>query len=208
VAGDVHGDIAGRDRILHSCQTGKPELLIICGDVTNFGPASFVEDFISLSGIRTLAVPGNCDTDGVVEAMDRDPWSNIHGKVVEVDGWHFFGRGGAGRRSQSRALQAKFDLDDMVALVEDIPEDRLVLVLHEPPRGHLDSPSPGTHVGSRMLAELVSRTSPALVLSAHIHENPGIERSGGTLFVNPGPALDGNVVMVELDTKEPRARRL
>ena len=59
---DIHKSENALDYTLNYIQKYNPDLLIIAGDITTFGPLSFAEDFLAnLPKIKTLALPGNCD---------------------------------------------------------------------------------------------------------------------------------------------------
>lgn len=63
---DVHGN--ENNKLYSYLNDNKIDLLIVSGDITNFGPVDFVEYFInklSEYGTEIFAIPGNCDPDGV-----------------------------------------------------------------------------------------------------------------------------------------------
>ena len=63
-----------------------------------------------------------------------------------------------------------------------------VLVTHSPPYGHVDSPSPGEHLGSRAVLDAIERARPAVVVCGHIHAQwEGRSRVGDTRILNAGP---------------------
>ncbi len=59
-----------------------------------------------------------------------------------------------------------------------------VLVAHIPPRGTLDVAPNGEHIGSRKVRDAIEQLHPRVVICGHVHETPGIERTGDTLVVN------------------------
>ena len=57
----------------------------------------------------------------------------------------------------------------------------------------------GFVLGSLVAALLFKEFRPRAVLSGHIHEDRGIVMEGGTLFLNPGAAKDGNAALLDID---------
>jgi len=74
----------------------KADLVLIAGDITNFGQWSEAEKIISQIRAYTqhvLAVPGNCDKFGVDEYLASDG-INLSRNYVEIGGITFCGLGG------------------------------------------------------------------------------------------------------------------
>lgn len=142
-----------------------------------------------LAGIRCpfVLVPGNNESDTALwRATDRIPQPHVlHGEGRRVAGLDFFGLGGA---IPPAPMPWSWNV------TEEEAERRLagcppggVLVVHSPPRGHVDGVH-GRHLGSRALLAAVERCHPALVLCGHIHQCQGREsRIGDTRVVNLGP---------------------
>ncbi|MFW5834626.1 MAG: metallophosphoesterase family protein [Pseudomonadota bacterium] len=93
------------------------------------------------------------------------------------------------------------------------PSDRpWVWVHHEPPAGAAVSWSGRIARGSAMLAQLVRRHGPHLVVSGHIHDAPFVEggawidRMDGTLLINQGRQLGDVPAHVVLDFAHDEAR--
>lgn len=62
-----------------------------------------------------------------------------------------------------------------------------MLVVHSPPKGHLDE-AHGRHLGSHSILAAIERKRPALVVCGHIHQCWGSEAVIGTTpVVNVGP---------------------
>ncbi|MBU0530646.1 MAG: YfcE family phosphodiesterase, partial [Nanoarchaeota archaeon] len=76
-----------------------------------------------------------------------------------------------------------------------------ILLLHNPPKDTKLDLVGGKHVGSAAEKELVEKKKPLLVLSAHIHESPGIDKIGDTTIFYPGPVFNGHYGIVEINGK-------
>ena len=74
----------------------------------------------------------------------------------------------------------------------------MVLMTHAPSYGILDQIPSGQSVGSPAIREIVDRYHPVLAMSGHIHEAIGVVEADGTVFVNPGPAKDGRMAIVDI----------
>lgn len=94
-----------------------------------------------------------------------------------------------------------FNADEARQAVEfvKIPDDVEILITHGPPYGTLDAPSPGSHCGSRALADRVAQLKKLkLHVFGHFHGCFGVERVGDHIAANVSyldaaelPRLDG-----------------
>ncbi len=202
---DIHGARGARQWIQEQARSLAAEALVVCGDISNFGPVEYVRSFLEDMPLPCLAVPGNCDpreSVGVLEAFQV----SLHDKVRDLGGLKFVGLGG----SNPTPFGTPFELpeEEILARLEAIMAYESVLVTHAPPKGHVDLlPHSGQHVGSTAIAQVVEEFAPSLVLCGHIHEARGAE-VGTTTFVNPGPARDGFSAMVEADRGSTRVELL
>lgn len=192
---DIHGQPEGRSMIDSIIDALTPDLLVICGDITTFGPASYAESILAGLNVRCAAVPGNCDPDDVLRVIEKLSIS-LHGKREVIGGVTFVGIGGA--PCCSFTTPRELADEEMDSLLSPVMTERCVLVTHAPPLGTLDLTKSGKSLGSKVVAEYVSRYKPVLVLSGHVHESRGIVDNGTTVFANPGPLKEGHVVVAEL----------
>jgi len=107
---------------------------------------------------------------------------SIENKVVEVEGIRFAGVSGQDPYTSASQL-SDFDFD--------------VLVTHYPPYKTVDKAWTGTHIGLKVIRELVEKKKLKLALCGHVHESPGVVRLGNSLIVNPGPAMHGRYAIIE-----------
>jgi Icc-related predicted phosphoesterase len=135
----------------------------------------------------TVLVPGNAESDTELWQACQD-WRSahvLHGEALQLEGAQFFGLGGG---VPPTPFPWSFDLseDEAAAKLESCPEGG-VLVVHSPPKGHLDEVH-GRHLGSRAILAAIERKRPALVVCGHIHQCWGSEAAIGTTpVVNVGP---------------------
>jgi Icc-related predicted phosphoesterase len=151
-------------------------------------------EVLSAIAAPTVLVPGNAESDTELwKACQR--WRSahvLHGEALQLEGARFFGLGGG---IPPTPFPWSFDLseDEAAAKLESCPEGA-VLVVHSPPKGHVDL-AHGRHLGSRAILETIERKRPALVVCGHIHQCWDSEATIGTTpVVNVGP--DGRFIDV------------
>ena len=194
---DVHGAKEARKRVNSQIQEYIPNGLIVCGDITQFGPPEWAKDFLDSIPLKTLAIPGNCDPKGVIAAIEESQAIPLHTKRVELSGYTFVGLGGSNSTPFNTPME--FSEEEIFNCLKEIMVEGAVLVVHAPAKGHLDSTSTVSDLGSSSIARIISEFSPPLVISAHIHEARGMEREGRTTYVNPGPASQGYAAVIDLN---------
>lgn len=60
----------------------------------------------------------------------------------------------------------------------------------------------GKHYGSKLIRRIIDKYQPVLHFGGHFHENPGRDKIGKTIVVNPGAAEDGRAAIVDIDEKK------
>jgi Icc-related predicted phosphoesterase len=197
---DVHGSAAARKNVQAWIAEHTPNIVVVAGDITQFGPPEWAEDFLNAIPLRTLAIPGNLDPKTILEAIELSQAIPIHGQSVEIEGYTFVGLGG----SNITPFGTPFELseEEILETLKEIMVEKAVLVSHAPVQGHLDRTASAESSGSQALSWIISEFSPILVISGHIHEARGVEQEGGTTYVNPGPAAQGYGAIIDLDEEE------
>lgn len=195
---DIHGKKNCAKTIKKMISKYEPELLIIAGDITNFGPISYAKKLLNTIQIKTLAIPGNCDPREVVNVIEESRAINLHKKKIKINNLTFVGIGG----SNITPLNTIFEIaeKEIYDSLDKIMEKNAIFVTHAPPKNHLDLVKNVGNVGSSAILEIVEKYEPRLVISAHIHEARGVEY-GKTIFVNPGPCSKGCGAIIEIDKK-------
>ncbi len=178
---DIHGSQYRLNLVSQQIRDCNPDLVVVCGDITQFGPSEVATQFLNQLPVGTLAIPGNCDPVDTPQAIERSTAVNLHGKLIKKQGVTFVGLGGD-------AAIIRVDFPVMVGsgmqYVKDCVKSTTVLVTHVPPYRTCDRVFIGRHAGSKSLRELVDMTHPRLVLSGHIHEDPGYMIVNDTVVVN------------------------
>ena len=79
---------------------------------------------------------------------------------------------------------------------------RIVVVVHQPPRGAQDTLYNGESSGSISLRRFVEDHQPDLLLCGHIHEAKGVDRLGKTQIVNTGTLGSGGYAVLTRPTPD------
>ena len=200
---DIHGSMSATERIAELVRENNYDLVIVAGDVTNFGTVEMAETIlgkINEAGAKVLFVAGNCDPESMLRWQpSTGDIVNIHLKTVEVGGLRFMGLGGGGPRSVGTWIE--FGEEEFRSMLDSMtpPSGRFVLVSHTPPHGCGADDVGGKHVGSVAIREFVEKTKPLLVSCGHIHEARSVSKIGETVVVNAGPARSGNYARIRIE---------
>ena len=185
---DLHCDLDQAARLVEAA--ADADVVVGAGDFASIhdGLGSTIDALAAIDA-PTVLVPGNNETEAALrEAAAAWPAATVlHGGATEIEGVPFFGLGAG---VPITPWDWSFDLSDAEAaeLLAGCPEDA-VLVVHSPPRGHVDRSGAGDSLGSTAILEAIEAKRPRLAVCGHIHESWGTEsRLGPTRIVNLGPA--------------------
>lgn len=185
---DLHRDLDGAARLVEL--SAEADLVVGAGDFASVHEG-LEPTIAALAPIEkpTVLVPGNNETEDALRAAAA-AWpaaTVLHGEGAEVGGLGVFGLGAG---VPVTPWDWSFDLDeDAAALMLAGLSQADLLVVHSPPRGHVDLSGAGDHLGSTAILAAVERAAPALVVCGHIHESWGREsRLGESRILNLGPA--------------------
>jgi Icc-related predicted phosphoesterase len=180
---DVHRDKRQAQRLAD--MAAEADVVIAAGDFASVHRG--VEDVIDMLVVvetPTVLVPGNNETDDALRAA-CEGWKAatvLHGQSAEIGGATFFGLG-AGIPTTPWPWSFDLSEDEAEEMLAGCPSGA-VMVLHSPPKGHLD----GRGFGSEAILRAIQRVEPPLAVCGHVHEDGGREeRIGSTLLVNAGP---------------------
>ena len=186
---DIHGSQYRLNIVLKNVEKYSPDLVVVCGDITQFGPGEVAKNFLNQIPVETIALSGNIDSLDVNEAISDSKAINIEMKKIEKKGISFVGINGIDSR--------QFELFNKKNLLEE----KSVLISHVPPYGFQDKIFLGMHGGSKDLREVIEKYNPKLVLCGHIHEDPGISKIKNTTIVNCSMGKRGEGALIEINEK-------
>jgi Icc-related predicted phosphoesterase len=179
---DLHRDRGAARRLV--ARAAEFDAVVAAGDFASVhrGLEEVIEVLVAIE-VPTVLVPGNNETEDALRAACAgwDAARVLHGQGTEIDGVPFFGLGAG---VPVTPWDWSFDLDEQEAEAKlaGCPEGA-VLVLHSPPKGHVDD-----GLGSTAILRAIESRRPPLAVCGHIHQCWGQEsRVGGTRVVNLGP---------------------
>lgn len=193
---DIHGSQHRLNLFLDQITAHKPDLAVICGDLTQYGPAETATNILDQIPLQTLAVPGNIDTPDVTDGINHSHATNIDHRRVIINAIPFIGIGG---RPTPHLGKTPIETDAGTKPLQDLITSTTILVTHVPPYKTVDRMNLGPHGGNKDLRRLIESFQPRLVLSGHIHEDPGIDTIGQTTIVNCSIARRTEGTLIDLD---------
>jgi len=196
---DIHGSQYRMNLVLKNIEAYNPDLVVLCGDITQFGPGEHATNLLNQIPAKTFAVPGNIDTFDVDQGIMTSNAIYLHMRRVVVQGIPFIG---IGREIPSPLSDIIINGAEKKSLI-DILDKTSVLVTHVPPFKLQDKIFIGSHGGSKELRTLIDTRKPRFVLCGHIHEDPGVTKVGNTTVVNcsMGKRTEGAIVEINDNTK-------
>ncbi|MCX8173327.1 MAG: metallophosphoesterase [Thermoplasmata archaeon] len=202
---DIHASQKGLNTLRNAVASEKPDLVIICGDITHFGPYEFAGQVLGLLKHQVFVVLGNCDMPDTFEKVVlHQNIVHLHGITQEFQGVKFSGFGGA--NGTPWAYGNLYTEEEIYDALRKLVGETTILVTHTPPVSFVRARI-SEEMGSTAVDRVVQERKPLAVLCGHIHEADGVERIfGKTLVVNPGPAKHGRYAVVEVEGSKVEAR--
>jgi uncharacterized protein len=203
---DIHGK---HTKIIEYLNKNPVDLIILTGDITNFGPSELAEEIlneISSFDIPVLAIPGNCDPVDLYGNIENSKAVNIHGTSATIKNIGICGFGGSNPTPFNTPLEfAEIEIyDEARRVMESIKDHEITLfVTHAPPIGTKTDVLPsGNHVGSESIRKVIEEFQPSLNICGHIHESMGMDKIGETTVINPGMLKYGHACLITIDDSD------
>jgi Icc-related predicted phosphoesterase len=184
---DIHGSQYRLNIVLKNIEKYRPNLVVVCGDITQFGPSELAKVLLDQIPVDTLAITGNIDTNDVGEGIENSKATNIEMKKIVKSKIPFIGI-------------TNIDTNQLNFIENNkLIDKNCVLVSHEPPYGIQDKVFFGMHGGNKDLRNLIDKYHPRLVLCGHIHEDPGFSKIGVTTIVNCSMGKRGEGAVIKIN---------
>jgi Icc-related predicted phosphoesterase len=196
---DIHGSQYRLNIILKNIEKYSPDLIVICGDITQFGPADVALNLLNQIKKKTLAIQGNIDTSEVLKAIDESNAINIHMKSEIINRIQFVGLGG--NINYQDLSKIKIKVENTQKKLNEIINNSTIVITHIPPYGLQDKTFLGFHSGSNLIKKIIEKYNPRLLLCGHIHENPGYIKYKNTIVINCSIGKTGRGALIELNKK-------
>ena len=202
---DIHGE--ENQNLYTYLDANNIDLVLILGDITNFGPIGFVETFINKLksyNFDVIAIHGNCDPEGVCDAIGNVT-TCLHNNSIVYKDIVLSGYGGSNLTPFDTPSEVDDDkiYEDLHKLFENQTEyeDKLkILVTHAPPlNSDADVIESGDHVGSQGVFKIIEEFEPNINLCGHVHEAKSISKIANTDVANPGMLKDNGAVLITID---------
>ncbi len=209
IISDIHNDVENWMKFSDKIEKIDFDILICPGDLTDtLTPKGFTKEEIGkliieeLKALKKplLVVPGNQDRE-IIDLLEKEGIS-LHGKGREIDGYGFYGFGGArtpfGTSLEPSEEEIKAGLEKAFQEIKDL--EKKIQVTHMPPaRTKVDQIFTGAHVGSEVIRKFIEEKRPILAISAHVHEARGVDEIGRTKIINSGRFPEGYCGLVEIE---------
>ncbi len=198
---DLHGELS--ENLLNYIKDNEIDMVIVSGDITNFGPGKLGEELLNKivnQNVNVFAIPGNCDPKDIFSHINDSKAINIHNSTFELDNIGLCGFGGSNATPFDTPLE--YDeteiYDSLCELIPNIDDKKVrILVTHAPPVDTFaDEIESGAHVGSNSVRKIIQEYQPDIALCGHIHEAIAIDKIGDTIILNPGHREDGNAGLI------------
>jgi len=210
-------DLHDRLEMLGRLKGIDADLIVFCGDLHNGGsretarPAAFA---LAGLGPPVVIVPGNMDHRDFVSGLWEEAGLQILHRsscwlTPPFEEIGFLGMGGMIARDLRRVGDpARYYhrdeevYEELARSYQDLSgagaKTRIVVVVHQPPRGAQDTLYNGESSGSISLRRFVEDHQPDLLLCGHIHEARGEGFIGSTRIVNVGELRQGHAALIEI----------
>ena len=206
---DVHGE--ENENLYTYLKNNDIDLVLILGDITDFGPLEFVGTFIEKVAecdVDVIAIPGNCDPKGICNAINEVSFC-LHNNIIAYGDAILFGYGGSNETpfntpGEIQDNKIYGDVYELLANYDyvynaDVPKVR-ILATHAPPYNtDADKMENGEHVGSSGILKSIHEFEPEINVCGHIHEAKSLSKIGTTTDVaNPGMLRDNGAVLIDI----------
>ena len=213
---DLHGN--EHSGLYAYLEKNNIDLVLISGDLTHFGPLDFARKVLNkLASFAptVMAIPGNCDPDGIVSEIDKSKAICCHNQVIEYENLVIYGFGGSNPTpfntpgefdedtlyNSIKSLIDSKDIETVKKPNDSFPHGKIpILLTHAPPKGtDADKIEDGTHVGSESIRKIIEDYAFRLNICGHIHEARAFDLVNDTTIANPGMLEYGYGTLIELD---------
>lgn len=207
---DVHSQ--DNENLSEYLKNNDIDLVLISGDITDFGPLDFVDGFVQNiidCECDVIALPGNCDPEGICNAITESGAFCLHKNIINYGDVILFGYGGSNPTpfdtpGEIQDNKIYGDIHELFEEYNSIANDAVpkvkILLTHAPPYNtKADLIPDGEHVGSHGVLQDIEEFQPEINICGHIHEAKSLDKVGKTIIANPGMLKDNGAVLVTVE---------
>lgn len=205
---DVHSK--ENDNLFDYLNNNEIDLVLVSGDITDFGPLDFVEGFLGrIKDIcDVVAIPGNCDPTGICSAINNSDAYCLHKNIITYQNTIIFGYGGSnptpfdtpGEIEDSKIFGDIHELIFEYETIANTTNKIKILLTHAPPYNtSADLVEGGEHVGSHGVRKIIEDFDIDINICGHIHEARSIDKIGDTIIANPGILENNGAVLINVN---------
>jgi Icc-related predicted phosphoesterase len=185
VFSDIHSDARALQRLMAM----EADYYICAGDIVNWGRhMDAMGEILKQRAGHVLMIPGNHESEfQVSEFCNKFGLRDIHGKTVELDGFHLAALGYSNPTPfDTPGEYSEEELEKKLHAFDGLKP--MIAICHAPPYGTmLDRITNLRHAGSKAVREFLRREQPRYFFCGHIHEAAGAsEKLGETSAMNVG----------------------
>jgi len=188
-AGDFHGSSIIATRLAEKAERENVDLVIICGDVCNFGQEcqNVIKPFVQRKQ-KLLFIPGNHDPEHLTHFLTEFYGiKNLHGYSIEHHNIGIFGCGAGENLGPAQSLTEEEMTKKLRKAHQGIEGlDKKIMVTHMHPAKSEVEQLCGFE-GSNAVRKAITEHKPDILVCCHIHELEGYEETiENTRVINVG----------------------
>ncbi len=193
---DLHNDPYGLAEIAKKAKKENPDLLVCCGDLSNFGSDLMeVGKKLHAIGKKIVIIPGNHESPQEIEWLCKkfSSFVNVHAQVQIINGVCFIGYGTGGFALQDIEFERKV-APQLKKRID--AKKKSIFITHAPIYGTKLDFLHRAHRGNKSTRKFIEEVQPDIVLCGHFHENEKKrDKIKKSIIVNPG--FDGMIVEIK-----------
>ncbi|MDR2622957.1 MAG: metallophosphoesterase [Methanobrevibacter sp.] len=215
---DIHNN--ENENFLRYLNENEIDLVLISGDITDFGPKEFADDFLNKLASKTsvIAIHGNCDIESVYNTIEKSNTIFGHDKISLFKNILIYGFGGSNptpfntpfEMSEEDLYASLNNLIDYESVIleenKSLDKNKVIKILltHSPPfESEADKIPSGDHVGSKAIRDILNENDFDLNLCGHIHEARSVSKLNNTIIANPGMLKDNHGILITTSNDSP-----
>jgi Icc-related predicted phosphoesterase len=193
-------DLQNQCQKIDPSQIPMADLLIVAGDLTNYGDLRDLVIFNmwlgKLKHKHKAVILGNHENGAKYISDLHGVFTNatlLHDELIEIEGFKIFGSP-VNECGPYKNMWSYCEPEYIKRICSLIPKCD-ILITHGPPLGILDPGISAEHIGSPEILEAVERIKPLAHVFGHAHSGYGIFNTEETLFVNGALCDEGNRIV-------------